>query len=98
MRAARDVDDELGRLDDCVVTDAHWSRPGVVGTALEDGLSPHLAGDRGDDAERRAGALEERPLLDVQFHERGRKLAKLLAPNRPLLLGAEGDGREFRCG
>ena len=98
LRAARDVDDELGRLDERVVADVHRSRPGMVGTALEDRLPSHLAGDRGDDAERRAGALEERPLLDVQLHERGRQLAQLLAPHRPRLLGSEDDGRELRVG
>jgi hypothetical protein len=98
VRAARDVDDELGRLDEGVVASVHRRRSGVVGTALEDGLSSHLAGDCRDDAERRAGALEERPLLDVQLHERRWKLAKLLAPHRPRLLGAEGDGRELRVG
>ena len=57
----------LRRGGERVAAVGHRHGAGVAGLAAEGQLGLGLAGDRGDDADRRAAALEHRPLLDVQL-------------------------------
>jgi hypothetical protein len=70
----------------------------VVGAPLEDDLSAGLPGYCGDEAQRFAGALEARPLLDVQLDKPWRLLAERLASQRARLFGAERDDSDLGVG
>src|SRR5262249_14946703 len=79
----------------------HRRRAGVISAALEDDLAAGLADDARHDRERHAGALEHRPLLDVQLEEGARQPAVLdaggAAGTRPVLV-AKGDDAERDVG
>ena len=77
----------------------HRRRSGVAGAALEPELAARVADDARDDAERHAGPLERRPLLDVELEERRRHLlvpAEGPAADAADLLAPKGDGRAAR--
>ena len=84
-----------GRLDERVLAVLHRRRPGMAGAALEPQLAARVPDDARDDAERHAGPLERRPLLDVELEERGRHLlvaAERAAADAADLLAPKGDG------
>ena len=58
---------ELGSLDEGVFAHLHRRRTGVGRHALERPHPAHVADDRRDDAERRVGTQERRPLFDVEL-------------------------------
>ncbi len=85
-----------GGLDERVLAVLHRRRAGMARAAFEPQLAARVADDARDDAERHAGPLERRPLLDVELEEGRRHL--LVPAERPAadaadLLAPEGDGR-----
>src|SRR5207244_12138523 len=92
-----DPNDELGRLDERVVPGLHRRRARVARVALDDELAARDADDSRDDAERRTGRGQARPLFDVQLEEGARPRAptrhERAAADAADLLPAEDDGR-----
>ena len=73
-RLLAEREDDARRARERVAAQLHRGRPGVVGLAGEAHAEAEHPGDRGDDAEVDATALEHGPLLDVQL-EVGAELA-----------------------
>ena len=93
---------ELGRRDERIRPSGHRRRPRMSLAALEDHLCTRGRHDPRDHAERRAGLLESRPLLDVELQEVVRLSLERLAESArahaarpaPALLVPKGDDRE----
>ena len=91
------AEDELGRLGERVVPGRHRRRARMSGGAFKDNLTARVADDPGHDAERGAGPLEHRPLLDVHLDEAAGKRPALdegPTTHAPTLLVPEHDHPE----